>query len=173
MMCVLPLLSGGISSWRQGRGNPLRHTTTHTDTRVSLDSPSSSLQHHHLHLHASWPPPPTPLLNPPLPRLGRLSSALSLVFISPSVSSSISLLSASLLLLFIKPLRLKFTNSIQSQLSSSKTYLLLYMSYVYKLSSDPMINPMYALNPGAIQRHSSRIYMITQCYMFTNSGSLA
>lgn len=41
-MCVLPLLSGGISSWRQGRGNPLRHTTTHTDTGVSLDSPSSS-----------------------------------------------------------------------------------------------------------------------------------
>lgn len=42
MMCVLPLLSGGISSWRQGRGNPLRHTTTHTDTGVSLDSPSTS-----------------------------------------------------------------------------------------------------------------------------------
>lgn len=39
MMSVLPLLSGGISSWRQGRGNPLRHTTTHTDTGVSLDSP--------------------------------------------------------------------------------------------------------------------------------------
>lgn len=39
-MCVLPLR--GISSWRQGRGDPLRHTTTHRDTEVSLDSPSAS-----------------------------------------------------------------------------------------------------------------------------------
>lgn len=86
MMCVLPLLSGGISSWRQGRGNPLRHTTTHTDTEVSLDSPSSSttatttsmplgLLRLLLFIYPSPHPPPS------LPRPGRLSSALSLLFI--------------------------------------------------------------------------------------------
>lgn len=54
MMAVLPLLSAGISIWRQGRGNPLRHTTTHTDTGVMLDP-----------LPQRLPPSPGPRRPPP------------------------------------------------------------------------------------------------------------
>lgn len=116
-MCVLPLLSGGISSWRQGRGNPLRHTTTHTDTGVSLDSPSSSstttssMPLGLLRLLFFYPNPHPP---PSLPRPGRLSSAPSLLFIFSSASLCCLLFSVSLsLFLFIRPLRITFTNALK------------------------------------------------------------
>lgn len=117
MMCVLPLLSGGISSWRQGRGNPLRHTTTHTDTGVSLDSPSSStttttsMPLGLLRLLFFYPNPHPP---PSLPRPGRLSSAPSLLFIFSSASLCCLPFSVSLsLFLFIRPLRITFTNALK------------------------------------------------------------
>lgn len=140
MMCVLPLLSGGISSWRQGRGNPLRHTTTHTDTGVSLDSPSSSSSTTSVPLGLLrllfYPNPHPP---PSLPRPGRLSSALSLLFIfSSAFSFHLSAVSFSpprllSLFLFVKLRRITLRDPLKSKFRSKKKVvcLLLRIRHAY------------------------------------------
>lgn len=164
MMCVLPLLSGGISSWRQGRGNPLRHTTTHIDTGVSLDSPSSSTTTTSMPLGLLLSFYPNSHPPPSLPRPCRLSSALSLLFAFFSVlfclfhpSAVCFSLPHVFLFLCIKLRRIAPCNALRSHLRRSKGSLSVRKKPHEQLSSDDMVNPMYDLKEKPMARYIFKV----------------